>query len=1237
MSHLLRIIMIHGHLDGIVELALDGHTNICGTNASGKTTLQRLIPVFYGERPNNVVPKTRKKFDQYYLPHSNAYLIYEYRRETGTVCHVAITRKKDDGVSYRFINAAYSPELYLSIDAQGKLQAYSYQEFTAGLRQRGIESSHRIDTISEYRSIIQNDFSLLTGSLPRAESTRLRQTALRYSLAENPHRLRHIEKLVSAVHAKEGKMDTLKTMLAAIFEDEGVALPTTRIKGAQVREWVQQVRQSRRLSGLKNDIVGLSKQVDSLNVTEQTLWQLQPLLLKDANELECQCADQDAAIKKSKRDLALQEEQYEHQRHTLNSQYSQVSSDLTQVEVDLNDIELRHETFIQADMQGLEHAVNQLPEWRAERDELATHLQLLREAEGGSRQRFESRKLELSEQLNEFVEKVSHQQQKIRNDEQELRAQQAQQQRLLEQEHQQQRQLLHDEFQNKHTAIIEQQADVKARLAVSLLSAAEQQDLDAEQARVDDVQLQLSNQSDAVERLREAYERCKTQQDQHLEEIKAQRKALRNAEQRYQQLKLQQAPTPGSLRHFLQQQVPGWQHSVGKVIREDLLERTDLAPSMTAAVVSEDTAVATLEQQLFNIRLDLAAINLPSYAQDDQALAASIEQALSQVRSIEQQLSALEDIQKTLNANAELQSDLLHKGRQTRERYNNDLRFAREARQRLLERYQQLQQQRKQALQEQQQQLVKQLEALKNQQKHALHERDSAFKEMLLEYQADWQQALQVLRDQIDQHEKNISAKRRETEQQVHELQIALERELREQGIDPEKLKDIEQRLKAIRQQVTETEQRRNELDDYRNFMRVDWQLRKPDLLAQEHLLKQQKIDLAEQLAAHKQQFLDQQKHALLLIKSSEQQLEQQRQLRDQVLPLLKQLEQLPMPEEPLGSEADKSTGDCAERIERARRALQEKQQLDVGVKNNLQVFERELLKDATVSFSDMWASQQQRLGFAPSPQACLAAYQEMLRILQDQQLNLLAQGRNYGADLQGFFTVFSDLNRRISAQSRRLSEEVSEEFVLEGITKSEVRIQSTIDELGFWKPLKDFAKLYAAWEQDTERLPSDAYLDALSAVADLLRSDQQFTFESLLRLELHLNEGGADLVIRNDRQLLESSSHGMAYLILCKYLLAFTRLLRGKAQVTIHWPIDEIGTLAYHNVEKLFKACENNNIFIVGAFPNPESDVLTLFKHRYLIEKDNHKGARSQLKRIEPKLSRLAQRLQQRREEIAQ
>ena len=80
MAKLVKIIMIHGHMPGVVELDLDGHTNICGSNASGKTTLQRMIPVFYGELPNRVVPRTRQSFERYYLPHKNSYVIYEYQR-----------------------------------------------------------------------------------------------------------------------------------------------------------------------------------------------------------------------------------------------------------------------------------------------------------------------------------------------------------------------------------------------------------------------------------------------------------------------------------------------------------------------------------------------------------------------------------------------------------------------------------------------------------------------------------------------------------------------------------------------------------------------------------------------------------------------------------------------------------------------------------------------------------------------------------------------------------------------------------------------------------------------------------------------------------------------------------------------------------------------------------------------------------------------------------------------------
>lgn len=130
MAHLLRIVMIHGHLEGVVELSVDGHTNICGTNASGKTTLQRLVPVFYGELPNKVVPKTRMKFDAFYLPHRNSYLVYEYRREAGNICQAVLTRKADGGVEYRFVGAPYQPEDYL-VESDAGVAALDYTQWAS--------------------------------------------------------------------------------------------------------------------------------------------------------------------------------------------------------------------------------------------------------------------------------------------------------------------------------------------------------------------------------------------------------------------------------------------------------------------------------------------------------------------------------------------------------------------------------------------------------------------------------------------------------------------------------------------------------------------------------------------------------------------------------------------------------------------------------------------------------------------------------------------------------------------------------------------------------------------------------------------------------------------------------------------------------------------------------------------------------------------------------------------------
>jgi len=88
---LLRIIIIDSFWKGQVnELDLSGHTQLEGTNGAGKTSLMRLLPLFYGMRPSDIVSKVdqAKNFADYYLPRDSSMLVYEYQRPGGQTCMV---------------------------------------------------------------------------------------------------------------------------------------------------------------------------------------------------------------------------------------------------------------------------------------------------------------------------------------------------------------------------------------------------------------------------------------------------------------------------------------------------------------------------------------------------------------------------------------------------------------------------------------------------------------------------------------------------------------------------------------------------------------------------------------------------------------------------------------------------------------------------------------------------------------------------------------------------------------------------------------------------------------------------------------------------------------------------------------------------------------------------------------------------------------------------------------------
>ena len=1216
MPGLQRIILINCHLPGFVELDVSGHSNICGTNASGKTTLQRLIPVFYGELPSKVVPKTRKKFDDFYLPHANSYLIYEYQREDEQNCQVVLTRKGSDGVQYRFVEAPYHQEQILVDVEQGNVQAMLPEQWIKQLRQLAIEFSHKIQATSEYRSIIQNDASV--GRNAGRESTKLRQLASRYSLVSSQHRIRHMEKLVSAVHAKEGKMDTLRTMLAAIFEEDGLVQPTTTVKNTKAREWITQMRQTMRLQTMQNEYQKIQAQTEKLNTTENQLLQLKPILDKDLQSLATQKADAQEQRNKIKTQQSIAKQSFEQAEGLLNSRVSETSENLKAKSSRLDHIQQKYESYQDSDIDQLQKNMDALPLKREEYDQKLEQYNLLIDQHKDLQSQLEQQKLKLSESLERLSRKNQAQVKTISQQKETVRNTHSDKEVDLRNQFEQRKEHQAKEFDQQ--LLDSERSIVRAEHQAKQASPTEQE---IENGALADKRLELAQQawqqtSGAKKRAEHTYQELRNKRDAADKVLHQARQATRQAKERLQQLHKQLSPEQDSLRQFLRDNKPGWEQSIGKLIDEPLLERKDLSPQLLADNSDADGNC------LLGVQLNVAVIEAPDYAQDETALTLLFEQTKKHLLAAEKQQKQAESELDECHQEAELQRETVAEQNRAFEQAEQETTYAQSAKQRFADELKAALEKRKKQAKQALQQYLDQKQQIVSQKIKAISLLKSDFEEQLLEFKTGWQDELAILDEKVEELERQIEHKRQQNREQIKQLEGAFNQELANQDIDPNTLRELKQQIEVLKNTIQAVTVRRDELNEYKTFMHTDWLKQRPELLEQEAELKALAQQLDQQQTSLGSQYQAKRTELSKVLLALEKSLAGLIALITEIEPMVRQLSQIVFSFKP--SEAHNiNLGDQAERINRCTEALESRSRGEKKLKESLTEFEATLGKDAGKDFLDTMLQAFENLDEDANVRERLPILQRLLSILESRQRQIVEQGETIGGDLNKFFTVFSDINRKIAQQSQRLTNEVSDDLSLDGIARSEVKIISTVDELNFWAPLKRFAQQYNKWSTSDNYLPSEAYLDNLADVVEVLPNDANYSIESLLRLELHLNEGGSDLVIKNDRQLLESSSHGMAYLILCKFLLAFTRLLRNQANIHIHWPIDEIGTLAYHNVEKLFTACDANHIHILGAFPNPESDVLMLFKHRYLIDKQ-----KQHLEKIEPKLSRIAERLQQ-------
>ena len=1218
MPSLNRIILINTHLQGVVELVVNAHTNICGTNASGKTTLQRLVPVFYGEYPSRVVPSTRDSFERWYLPTEQSFIIYEYQRMDGHACQAVLAAAADGkGVAYRLVLKAFDLADYTRSRHGDTLSCLGMAELARRLKQADVTATRLLNT-REYRAILQNDRVQLAAG---ANSGELRAFARQFSLCEQGQALRHIEKLAQAVHSREGKMETVRSMIAAILEEDGVSPPTSRLKPQAVDAWMRESRLIQGFDAMRPEFGQLEREYQDLLACERRLSGLRLGYHSDEPRQQRLIEEADATV--AQRDAALTQldRRWTAQRDELNQQRSASKGEINRDEAELEQIEQQYQAFLEADIEQARADLEALGAWRDDLENLRGRARLLTDQHQDVERDYLERRQQITDRRERRLDELREQQDSLQDHRADQQTQQNDALAALQQRQQAEMETGQEAFRERDVQLGLERKALETRIESAGYTEDERQSLAIFEQRREQAQSEADAADDAVRGLERREQQQRRQRDDADTELRG---ARRQVEQRQRELDaVQHLLYPGrhSLLEFLRRERPEWEARLGKLIDPALLQRADLKPVLTEP--AQDAA--------FGLQLDLAAIEPPAHAASEQALRQRLQltedakqDADHRQQDAERQLGdrngALETLQRELTL-----------ARTERDNRRDDLRRLREEHAAEQGRINEALAERKLDARKALSALMTRIQQLASELEQWREDIQSRQHEAALELKAHWQQVIGRIDGEIQRLRDAIEERKQQAGNELDACDRWYRGELKSRGVDEQAIMALKQQIRQLDERIEAAERRRPEVLRYDDWYRHSWLKRKPALQQALEDGRRQAAELDQQLKAATDAFKRERDQLKTQRSEAEQQKTQAQEHLNRLKALLRRMGELKLPRD--GSPPE---GGLDERLRLGEEQLYARGQMLDAVKAHVEHFDTLIAGNSGSSLAEFWERSRADctlVGERGIPvldhRKLVPHLEQLLKVLLPQSLTALReQGRLFGIDLTGYYDVLADIDQRIAAQSARITREVAEDLSLDGVSDSAVRIRSRITELEFWPDLKAFIQAFREWrDDDFSGLPGEDYVGSMRRALDIIgRSAQSGGIAGLLEIELRLREGHSDLVIRTDRQLNESSSHGMAYLILCKFLLAFTRLLRGRAAVTIHWPIDELGTLHHHNVKKVFDACTANDIRVLGAFPNPDSEILGLFANRYIVDKKTR-----QLQIVKPRIDAIAAKLRQR------
>ncbi len=1196
---LIRIICLDAHVPGkVMEIKVREHANLSGTNGAGKTTLLKLIPFFYGSSPTDVIPQksTRTRFVDYYLPRPTSMIIYEYRTDRGLMCAVTYRHTSGEKPAYRFLAEGFCDD-YFSEIREGQRCYAEGRELGRLWNTNHLEHSKQIEVTIDYRAVIQGDAELIN----RSGEKELRKLAIQFSLSGQVGKMRYIDKMATAILGRSGNMERIKSMLADIMQEDNVVPPSINLH-----------------RGIKNEIasLGILRDLDRNEELFHSVVAKGTSYQENAQGVGRAHAELNGINQILTRSITDQEQALEDCRETITS----LSSDWETRAYDLN----IKATEARARVDTLERQLDKLHDAyrRWENDDIHKkiahygELDRLRELHKAAHQRLirlEEGVEDIQRQYNEDValENTRHHkaanklQTKIRELEYAItaiREKWAERKIEIIRDENREKDHVRESYQDELDDLRKQIAQAEQESEHGHTNEKEKIDLDLAEAACDEKR-DLVKAQEVV--WQQASQKHDAMREKHRQADAVFAQSTRSADtattKRNDMLALCR-PEPGSVLAQFRDKQPRWYNTIGRVMRPELLTRKDLSP-----VLSDKS-----KNEMFGWHLALDRIEQPVWA-------TTLEDQERQLRLCEDELDRALSYQKECEKHLANVNNVCAAERDSSDEAKRQLSRRKGRLDAAIEAVKRVKLRNSEAAYARKQEAKLRLKRLLADKDEAAQRRQQAIESVAIRSESIISEGMsQVSTDEsrLD-NEAEVYRTSLDGEKTGHTAALKIlksdyDAQRSERGLDEKVILDAETAITNTRTDVAEAEDYAKPVAEYRSWLVVEWD--NYSTLAASLVETKAARDTATEQVATQEAKYKRQRDAL---NSQKQMLEEQLRINrvdsSECAAMMLRLTPPPTPfkiGEPRSLDVVMADGQMLidERIElkndiRLGVARAESLILKGGDDSQIATAWQALVqveKDKLIAAGDNDIDEE--LLTLNKTQALDQLLRVQLTQLRE-SLTLFIE--NVGQQVIQYYLGMRDISAAIKSQSRQISDSIGNTLHFDAISDVKVSLKSRIDNEDFWPILESFYDTWRSWKESgsSNIPPPEVDQQLMRAVEILHRSNINRPLSGLFDLEISLCENGRWVTARKAEELEDASSNGLSYLILCCIYAGISRMLCRDRSIQIHWPMDELGTLAPENITRLFTMLDEHGIVMIGGFPTTDPTLLQHFTFHHDVQ----------------------------------